>query len=173
VAVVEIRPERDQDSPAISAVHERAFPAPDEARLVEALRADGAHVPELCLVAVGGAGQAVVGHIFYSRAALQPSGVAVLALAPMAVLPDHQGTGVGGALIRASLDLAGATRYPLVVILGHADYYPRFGAEPAGPLGVEAPFEVPPESWMAVRLPAYSDDACGTVEYAAAFGAVT
>lgn len=168
---MEIRPEEPRDFNAIGTVNQRAFPAPDEARLVEALRADGAHVPELCLVACDGG--AVVGHIFYSRAKLQPAGVEVLALAPMAVLPEHQGLGVGSLLVRETLRLAGSTDYPLVVIVGHADYYPRFGAEPAGALGIEAPFEVPAESWMAVRLPGYRDDARGTVEYHPAFGAVT
>jgi putative acetyltransferase len=169
---VDVRPERDEDHDAIRTVLEQAFPTRDEARLVDALRSAGAHVPELCLVACD-AGGAVVGHIFYSRATLQPAGVPVLALAPMAVLPEQQGTGVGGALVRETLRRAGETDYPAVVILGHADYYPRFGAEPAGPLGIETLYEVPPEVWMAVRLPAYRDDARGTVEYHAAFGAVT
>jgi predicted N-acetyltransferase YhbS len=172
---VEIRPEEPRDFEAIRTVNERAFPTTEEATLVEALRADGAHVPGLCLVACdegdgGGGGGAVVGHIFYSRAVLQPAGVEVLALAPMAVLPEHQGTGVGSALVRESLRRAGATGHPVVVIVGHADYYPRFGAESAGALGIEAPFEVPAESWMAVRLPAWRDGARGTLEYHPAFG---
>jgi putative acetyltransferase len=62
---------------------------------------------------------------------------------------------------------------PLVVVLGHPAYYPRFGFEPADALGVLAPFEVPVEAWMAYRLPAYGPGARGTVGYPDAFAAVT
>ena len=107
----------------------------------------------------------IAGHVFYSRARLE-SGPEVLALAPMAVLPERQRSGVGSALVTESLQLAAATSYPLVIVLGHADYYPRFGFEPATQLGIEAPFDVPPEAWMGFRLPGYSPDARGTVVYA-------
>ena len=113
----------------------------------------------------------IAGHVFYSRARLD-SGPEVLALAPMGVLPEHQRTGVGSALITESLQHAAGTSFPLVIVLGHAGYYPRFGFEPATPLGIEAPFEVPAEAWMARRLPAYSPEVRGTVVYADAFAGV-
>jgi putative acetyltransferase len=137
---------------------------------VDALRDEEVHVPELCLVAT--AEGSIAGHIFFSRARLE-SGPEVLALAPMAVLPDHQRKGVGGALLAEALNRAEETEFPLVVVVGHVDYYPGFGFEPAGPLGIEAPFEVPPEAWMAYRLPAYSPEARGTVIYPQAFASVT
>jgi putative acetyltransferase len=166
-----VRPERAEDFDAARAVHEQAFgPGSPEAELVDALRADGAHVPELCLVAVDGA--EVVGHIFFSRARLDGGGD-VLALAPMAVVPGRQRGGVGSALIREALRRAAATAYPLVVVLGHPDYYPRFGFEPAAAYGVEAPWEVPPEAWMVLRLPAWYAGARGLVVYPRAFDAVT
>jgi putative acetyltransferase len=168
--VIAVRAEEPNDREAIRRVHEAAFGQPDEADLVDRLRADGDIVPELCLVAERDG--VVMGHIAFSRARLD-EGVEVLALAPVGVLPEHQGEGAGSALNRAGLERAAATGFPLVVVLGHAGYYPRFGFEPAAPLGVLAPFDVPGENWMALRLPAYRPEARGTVRYAAAFGAVT
>ena len=140
-----------------------------EAQLVEALRESGVHVPELCLVAIHDG--SVVGHIAFSRARLD-SGPEVLALAPMGVLPEHQLHGAGSALVSEGLRRAAETEFPLVVLVGHADYYPRFGFEPADALGITAPFDVPAEAWMAYRLPAYTPDARGTVVYPDAFASV-
>jgi putative acetyltransferase len=162
-----IRAERPENHAAIRRVHELAFRQVDEADLVEALRAAGDHVPRLCLVAVDG--DDVVGHIFFSEARLD-TGVPVLALAPMGVLPDRQRQGVGSVLMREGLRRAAATDFPLVVVVGHADYYPRFGFERGEDHGVACPFPVPAEAWMVHLLPAYRPEARGTVEYPEAFG---
>jgi putative acetyltransferase len=168
--MVAIRPERPADHDAVRDLLGRAFgPGSGEAGLVDALRAAGAHVPELCLVAADGG--EIVGHVFFSRARLA-SGDEVLALAPMAVRPDRQRGGIGSRLVTESLERAAATEYPLVVVLGHPGYYPRFGFERADGLGVRAPWEVPPEAWMALRLPAHRPAARGLVTYPAAFDAV-
>ena len=167
-----VRPERPEDFDAIRRVHSLAFaPSDVEARLVDELRSSGGHVAELSLAAVDEGGE-VIGHIEFSRAQLVPGGVTILVLAPMAVLPEHQGKGVGGLLINHAFERAAATEYPLVSILGHAGYYPRFGCERAGTLGIEPPFAVPPEAWMAYRLPAWSPAVRGTVEYDPAFATV-
>ena len=166
---VTVRPEDVRDREAVHALHRAAFePYGGEAELVEALRESAEHVPELCLVAV--VGDRVAGHIFFSRARLD-SGHPVLALAPMAVHPSAQRQGIGSALVRQALQAAATTRYPLVVVLGHPEYYPRFGFEPAAELGVLAPWDVPPAAWMARRLPAYDPAARGLLTYAAAFDA--
>ena len=137
---------------------------------MDALRDSDAHVQELCLVAM--LDGSVVGHVAFSRARLV-DGPQVLALAPMAVRPDHQRRGAGTALLSEALKRAATTHFPLIVVVGHADYYPRFGFEPADALGIKAPFGVPPEAWMAYRLPAYTPELRGTVTYPDAFGSVT
>jgi putative acetyltransferase len=168
--VADVRPEAAPDHHAIRRVHEQAFaPSRGEARLVDELRAAGDLVPELCLVAVEGG--EVVGHIAYSRARLE-SGHEVLSLAPMGVLPQRQRSGIGSALVRESLERAAATDFPLVVVLGHPEYYPRFRFEPAAPLGLVDPYDAPPEAWMAKRLPGYVPEARGRVTYAEAFALV-
>ena len=166
---MDIRTETPADFDAIRAVHTEAFaPSAVEAKLVDDLRADGALVTDLCLVATEG--DAVIGHIAYSRATLD-SGHEILVLAPMAVLVEHQRSGVGVQLIGQSMRKAALTDFPLVSVLGHPEYYPRFGFEPARPLQIEAPFDVPDDAWMARKLPRYTPDARGTVTYADAFSA--
>jgi putative acetyltransferase len=169
--MVDVRPEAPTDFGDVRGVHERAFaPSHEEADLVDALRASRVSVPELCLVAVRAG--VVVGHIAFSRAGLD-SGHPVLALAPMGVLPAHQRQGVGSALVSEGLRRAAETDFALVVVVGHPEYYPRFGFEPADALGVVAPFAVPAGAWMVHRLPAYRPDARGTVAYPEAFPSLT
>ena len=166
----DVRPETAADQEAIWKVLERAFaPSIGEAKLVDELRAAGDLVPDLCLVALEGG--EVVGHIAYSRCGLD-SGHEALALAPMAVLPGRQRDGIGSMLVRESLELAAGTDFPLVVVLGHPEYYPRFGFEPGAAHGVLDPYGVPPEAWMVHLLPAYTPEARGLVKYAEAFSLV-
>ncbi len=167
----QVRPEAPGDAGAVREVHERAFaPSHAEANLVDALRASPDYVSELCLVALRD--NDIVGHIAFSRARVD-SCHPVLALAPMGVLPEHQRQGVGSALVAEGLRRARETDFPLVVVLGHPAYYPRFGFEPADALGVTAPFAASAAAWMAYRLPAYRPDARGTVAYPEAFTGLT
>ena len=127
--MISIRAERPEDLPAIRHVNEMAFERPDEADLVDALRGSDAWLPELSLVAEDESG--IVGHALFSLVQLD-SGPDLLSLAPMAVASDRQRAGIGSSLIRHGLELAQHTEYPLVVVLGHPAYYPRFGFE-SGP----------------------------------------
>jgi putative acetyltransferase len=107
-----------------------------------------------------------------SRARLDESDVELLALAPMAVAPQRQNEGIGSELVREALERAESTTFPLIVVVGHPDYYPRFGFDPASAYGVACPYEgVPPEAWMAYTLPAYEPGTGGMVVYAEPFGA--
>ena len=164
-----IRSEAHGDREAIRRVNELAFAGPSEADLVDALRGSGAWVPELSLVADDGTG--IVGHALFSLVRLD-SGTELLSLGPMAVAPDRQRGGVGTALIQDGLERARRTKYPLVVVLGHPEYYPRFGFQMARSLGIGTPFEAPDEAWMALPLPAYEKGLRGTVQYPPAWGSV-
>ncbi|MGH2761146.1 MAG: GNAT family N-acetyltransferase [Thermoleophilaceae bacterium] len=163
----DIRHEEPGDHDAIRRIHEQAFaPSPVEARLVDALRDAGDLVLDLCLVALEDGGP--VGHIAFSRARLE-SGHDVLALAPMAVLPERQRRGTGSALVREALGRAAEKDYPLVVVLGHAGYYPRFGFVPGDEHGVVDPFDAPRDAWMVHLLPHHTPRARGLVTYPEAF----
>ena len=166
--MLELRPEAPDDVDAVRKLHLRAFdPSRQEADLVDELRRRGDSVPELCLVADEEG--AVIGQITFSRARVE-SGHEVLALAPIGVLPEHQNRGVGSALVQEGLRRAAMTSFPLVVVLGHPAYYPRFGFEPGREAGLLCPYDgVPGEAWMIRRLPSYSPGVRGKVAYARAF----
>jgi putative acetyltransferase len=170
---VELRPERPEDAAALRALHRAAFaPSVAEAEILDALRADGDLVAPLSFVAWRDG--AIAGHVAISRAWVDldaPAGrsVEVLALGPIGVEPALQRGGVGSALMRACLAAAAATDWPLIALLGHAEYYPRFGFEPAGALGLTCPYPAEPQYWMAYRLPAYDPSVRGTFRYAPAF----
>jgi putative acetyltransferase len=167
--MIAIRAERAEDVPAIRQVNEAAFGRPAEADLVDALRGTDAWLPEFSLVAEEESG--IVGHALCSLVRLD-DGPHLLSLAPMAVDPDRQRAGIGSSLIGHGLGRAQQTGYPLVVVLGHPGYYPRFGFESARGLGIETPYDAPDEAWLALRLPAYDEGLRGTVRYPAAFAAV-
>jgi putative acetyltransferase len=166
---ITLRPELSRDRDAIRRVNELAFAGPTEADIVDALRDSDAWLPELSLVAEDDSG--IVGHALFSLVRLD-SGPELLSLGPMAVLPDHQRAAVGTALAQRGLELARGTEYPLVVVLGHPDYYPRFGFRPARRYGIETPYEAPDEAWMALPLPTYDESVRGTVLYPAPWGRV-
>lgn len=162
-----IRPERLGDEPGIRAVIEAAFPTAEEARLVERLRDDGAWIPGLSWVAVDDDGR-VIAHSLITRCHVGETPAA--ALAPCSVAPAWQRRGVGTAVTRACLAAAAEAGEDLVLVLGHPDYYPRFGFEPASRWGIIAPIEVPDEAMMALPLREETTVAEGTIRWAKAFG---
>ncbi|MEU3659470.1 N-acetyltransferase [Streptomyces sp. NPDC032940] len=162
------RPETAADIAAIRGIVLAAFPTAEEAGIVDALRADpDAWIEGLSLVAEAPDGT-LAGHALLTRCHVD--GAPALALAPCAVLPAHQGTGAGSAAIRAGLDAARARGENLVLVLGHAGYYPRFGFTPASRFGIRAPFEVPDEAMMALALDDSRPVPAGTIRYPEAFG---
>lgn len=145
-----IRAERPEDYDAVHQVNEQAFGQPNEANLVDALR--NSHQPQISLVAeVEGR---IVGHIFFStvRIESETSKTAALGLAPMAVLPEFQNQGVGSALVRRGLEECRSLGQEIVVVLGHPEYYPRFGFVPARGKGLSCEYPVPDEVFMALEL---------------------
>lgn len=163
-----IRDAEPEDEIAIRAIVASAFGRADEARLVDQLRADGDAFIEL--VAEDEEDGELLGHILFSPLAIDRSDetVTALALAPVAVRPDRQTSGIGGALIREGVEQARRAGIPAIVLVGHPSYYPRFGFSAKAAESLDAPFSGP--SFMALELEPGALKAGGSVRYAAAFG---
>ena len=143
---IEIRDEHADDATAIRDLHRQAFGQDQEGNLVEALRSNGA--VSLSLVAT--LGGHVVGHILYSP--LSVSEVQGVALGPMAVLPEHHHRGIGSELVEAGNRRLKEARCPFIIVVGHADFYRRFGFEPASTRGITCEWELPDEVFMVLAL---------------------
>jgi len=159
-----VRAERPEDRAAIRAIHEAAFGRPDEADLVDALRVEGAALASLVAESDGRA----IGHILFSRMWIdtEPGAIAAVALAPLAVLPGEQRRGAGGRLIRAGLEMLWGER--IVIVLGHREYYPKFGFTSELARALENPF--PAGALMAMELERSAlTGVSGRVRYARSF----
>ena len=163
--VIDVRDEGPDDLAAIREVNDRAFDQPLEGRIVDALRAHGAVQVSLVAVVDG----RVAGHILFSPVTapgpMTGSGTGV-GLGPMAVTPEQQRRGVGAALIDAGLARLRAAGCPFVVVLGHHEYYTRFGFVPASRYGMRCEWDVPDESFMVHVLDAAATAAAaGLIRY--------
>jgi putative acetyltransferase len=162
-----IRLEEVEDFQAVRTVNVSAFETPAEANLVEVLRNE-AH-PYISLVAEQDGG--IVGQIMFTPVTL--SGhleLKIIGLAPVAVAPEQQGKGIGSALIKAGLEKCKDLGYGAVIVLGHKNYYPRFGFTPSINFGIGCEYDVPPEVFMILELqPGYLQGAKGIIQYHPAF----
>ena len=163
-----IRREEPADIDAIRRVNELAFEGPTEAGIVDNLRERCEDLVSLVAEEEG----SVVGHILFSPVELESGDKTYIGmgLAPMAVLPDHQRQGIGSELVGAGLAELRERDCTFVIVLGHPEYYPRFGFEPASKHGIKCEWEVPDEAFMALvfdetRLPG----AGGMARYRAEF----
>ncbi|WP_433425536.1 GNAT family N-acetyltransferase [Microtetraspora malaysiensis] len=162
------RPETAGDVAAIRDINLAAFPTPHEADLIEALRADPqAWMPGLSWLTESLGGD-LSGYALLTRCHVGDS--PALALGPCAVRPEHQRWGAGSAAIHAALRAAREQDENLVVVLGHAEYYPRFGFTPASGFGIRPPFDVEDKYMMALALDPERPVPSGVIRYPAAFG---
>lgn len=163
-----IRHENDHDHEAVRQVNRLAFGQDAEARLVDALRAGG--FASVSLVAeIDGQ---VVGHILFSdlKIATDKGDVPALALAPMAVLPEFQRQGIGSTLVRRGLEVCKERGHRIVVVLGHADFYPRFGFSAKLAERLQSPYGSGPSHMATELVPGVLDGVAGKLEYSPPFG---
>ena len=167
--MITVRPERPEDHADVHRVNELAFGQPVEAELVDRLRA--ACHEAVSLVALEG--DRVVGHIFFTPVVVESARGTVtgMGLAPMAIVPERQRQGVGSALVRRGLDMLREQGCPFVVVVGHPEYYPRFGFERASRHGLASQWEgVPHEAFMvAILAPAAMAGVRGVARYRGEF----
>ncbi|MGM2794358.1 GNAT family N-acetyltransferase [Bacillus cereus group sp. Bce004] len=172
--MVKIRQEQQNEYRKTEEVVQQAFLHEEfsdktEHELVKRIRECDAFVPELSIVAVD---EEIVGHIMLSKIKIEKDGASVdsLALAPVSVATGHQKKGIGGKLIVAALEKAKELGYGSVVVLGHPEYYPKFGFKKASEWNIKAPFEVPDEVFMAMELRENAlEGVKGIVQHSSAF----
>ncbi|MFH7002311.1 GNAT family N-acetyltransferase [Flavobacterium bizetiae] len=154
---IKLRQETEQDYKSVFQVIQKAFENEEysdhkEQFLVERLRKSNAFIPELSIVAE--VDNKIVGHILLTKLEIENdiNTYESLALAPVSVLPEFQGKGVGSKLILHSHEVAKELGYKSIILLGHEKYYPRFGYELTNKYGIEMPFDVPAENCMVAVL---------------------
>jgi putative acetyltransferase len=150
VTNVQIRLEQPGDEVAVRDTNEQAFATLTEAALVDRLRDSPDSISLVATI-----GEHVVGHILFTPISIEPAPrVRVAGLAPMAVRPENQRSGIGSQLVRAGLHHCRQRGYAAVVVVGHPAFYPRFGFVPASSKALTCEFPVPDEVFMAVELTA-------------------
>ena len=156
-----IRFEQPHDIEQIKNVHLITFETDTEANLVDALRNAGVELISL----VAEKNEEIIGHILFSPVTLDGD-TKIIGLAPMAVLPNWQRKGVGSKLINEGMKACQKAGYEAVVVLGHPDYYPRFGFEPSVNFRIKSEYDVPSEVFMVKELKKGAlKDKTGTVKY--------
>jgi putative acetyltransferase len=166
-----VRPERPEDDAQIHRVNREAFGRQEEADLVETLRRAGAITLSLVAVRQG----RVIGHILFSPVTIEEgdSRHPAVGLGPLAVLPGYQRQGIGSRLVEAGLAACREGGHSIVIVLGHPDYYPRFGFRPASLYGVQWEHEAPDEAFMIAELrPGALAGKRGVARYHPAFAGV-
>ena len=148
-AEVEVRPEKPDDHRVVYEIVMRAFGSRGEADLVEALR--GVVEPQISLVALYEG--RLAGHIFFGPVTVESAPpFEAVGLAPLAVSPEFQNRGIGSELVRVGLEECRRARHPIVFVLGHPTYYPRFGFARAAPMGLRYEAAASEEAFMVAEL---------------------
>ena len=166
--MIEIRDEQPGDAAAVREVNRLAFGQDDEGRIVDALRANGAAI--LSLVAVDN--DAILGHIMFSP--LSVGDVIGAGLGPMAVVPSHQRQGIGSRLVQAGVERLRGANCPFIVVIGHPEFYPRFGFQPAATYGLTCEWNVSADAFMVHALdPDVTRRLRGLAQYRPEFSALS
>lgn len=173
---IKIKQEENTELPAICNLIKAAFVDIQESNhqehhLVDRLHKSDTYIPELSLVAKTDKGE-IVGYILLTKVEIVSENGAQtsLAVAPLAVLPEYQNRGIGGMLLREAHKRAAVFGYGTAVLLGHKDYYPRFGYCKAADYGIKFPFDAPSEYCLVIELiPDALISAKGIVHYPAVF----
>ena len=163
-----IRFEQREDVPRIHEVHRLAFGSALEGDIVDALRDAG--VPLISLVAVDDG--EIVGHVLFSPVTITGANadMRLVALGPMAAIPDRQRRGVGAALVKAGIEECRKRGVQAVFVVGHVEYYPRFGFGPAATFGISCEFEGVGDAFMVLELvPGALQGTAGVLHFHKAF----
>ena len=168
---MKIRKEVPLDTKVIRNINVKAFETEAEANLVDVLRDSGCAFVSL----VAEIDQEVVGHILFTPVELSgtKNTLKLMGLAPMAVLPQYQNQGIGTQLVKAGIEYCQSGKYDAIVVLGHPNYYPKFGFVPSVNYGIKSEYEVPDEAFMLLELvPNSLKNHRGTIKYHELFNSV-
>ena len=158
--------ETPEDIPQIRAILVNAFGQPNEAELVDAIRNSPNFISELSLVAKEGGN--LLAHVLFTPIIIEAQNqqFPALALAPLAVTPARQRQGIGSQLVQVGLSKCRQLGHSIVIVLGHPEYYSRFGFQTASKFGIKAPFPVPDAAFMVLELkPGALKNVSGIVRY--------
>ena len=169
--LITIREEYPKDIAAIRDVNQQAFGQLQESQLIDNLRANKG----ILLSLVATLNDHVIGHVLYSPVSVSANGDNIIGagLGPMAVLPEYQRQGIGSKLIDAGNQILQKSGFPFIVVLGHPEYYPRFGFKPAGTYGLKCEWDVPDDVFMMLILdPSKMKQISGLAKYRQEFSSV-
>ncbi len=161
--------EKPEQRAQVLALNRLAFDGDEEARIIAALTRDDLVVLSLVVTE----GETVAGHILFSRLDVEVDGrpVRAVSLAPMAVLPDQQNRGIGSALVKRGVDLLAARGFEAILVVGHTNFYPRFGFSAEAVRHIACPFQGL-DAFMGLELkPGALAGESGVCRYPAAFAA--
>ena len=165
-----IRKEKQDDEDSITKLNDMVFNSTEESAIVSRLRESG----DLFLSLVAEIDSEIVGHVAFSRVTLDSceGDEVFMGLAPMSVAPGHQRKGIGSALVNQGIEILKEQSVAAVFVLGHKDYYPKFGFKPTqSTYGIKSTYDVPDEVFMALELKIdVLNDVEGIARYCGAFG---